>query len=219
MHAPSRHASGLTLIEMLVALCLIALTAGAVGATFAGGMRVWERLRAQEGRDQWLQIAFDQFRRDLHNVRAFHGIPFKGEYDALSFTTLVSVDVARDAGQLTDGPSGAPGEERLELEALGQRGYFLDSGRRVLCRSERAYQSLGSGRLRDRCAPMLTGVDRVRFSYYGFDASRSEYRWTEAWSSDDPPVAVKLEVGYREPSTQRPINYALIVHLPVAAVR
>ena len=61
--AADRARGGLTLVELLVTVALMALVAGACAATFAGGLRVWERLTALGARQAWVPVAFDEIRR------------------------------------------------------------------------------------------------------------------------------------------------------------
>ena len=102
---------GFTLLELLVTTSLMALVGGATVASLGGGIRVWERTVKFGSRQQSVLLAFDRLRRDLQNVRRFHLVPFKGEYDAFQ--------VAAVEGQ----------------DELGARGYFLDERRHLLCRS------------------------------------------------------------------------------------
>ena len=195
-----REGRGFTLIELLVVVSLMALITGTVGATFAGGVRVWERLQAHGTHAQWVALAFDQFRRDVRNLRQFTPIPLEGDYDTLSFPSVV--------------PFGTVGE--MDVEEIGRIGYFFDSTRQQLCRSLQPYRLLRRVRVRDACAPVLTQVERLRFSYYGVQPGDQTLGWSDAWSSKQPPMAVKLEVRYVEPANQQRRTESLVVPLSVA---
>lgn len=199
--------SGLTLVEMLVTMSLLVLIAATVSATFSGGMRVWERLRGGP-REQWTQVAFAQVRHDLQNLRRFAPIAFKGAYDEFSFPALVTA---------------APGTERRALEdaaepvpELGRAGYFFDSSRKQLCRAQHPYRLLRRARLRDACSPVIMDVERVRFSYYAQERLTKGYAWSSHWSSEEPPLAVKLEIGYRDPLTRQSVTEALVFPVPLS---
>ena len=196
--AADRARGGLTLVELLVTVALMALVAGACAATFAGGLRVWERLAALGARQAWVPVAFDEIRRDLHRVRRFKPIPFAGRYDRVSFPALVA----------------AIGADGVEADEIGQRGYFFDSARRRLCQSAQPYRRLRHDRLTDACSPVLTDVERVRMSYYGVDPDSGVNGWSGSWSGPEPPLAVKIEVT---PEARDAETQTLLVQLPAAA--
>lgn len=188
---------GFTLVELLVALCLVVLIAGTAVSTFAGGFRVWERIQTRGGQDQQISIAFQQIRRDLVNSRPFGPIGFEGSYDSLSFPGLVFSEIAGGS------------------EELGRVGYFSDSTRKALCRSIVSYRQVRRSGLRDSSDPVLTDVERVRFSYYSFNPSDGTYSWSSEWTSGPPPMAVKLEVAIEDPSSTQRKTQSLIVPIPV----
>ncbi|MBI4323251.1 MAG: hypothetical protein HY596_03135 [Candidatus Omnitrophica bacterium] len=189
----------MTLVELLVTLVLFALIAATLAATFAGGLQVWERFQTSGTREPWLQVAFDQFRRDLHGARRFQPIPFQGAYDALSFPALVST--AAETG---------------DYQELGRVGYFWDGARRRLCRSHDPYRRLAHAGLKDTCEAVISDITRLHLSYYAWDPAEETYDWSSSWSAAEPPLAVKLELSYNEPSSRRPVTQSLIVQVPLA---
>lgn len=198
-----RRLTGFTLVELLVTLSLVALVAGAVVAVMSGGLQIWERLQDQDALGQQLQIVLDSMRRELHNAQPFRPIPFEGSYDTFSFPALLEMDTA-------DG---------LHLREVGRVGFFLDEGRHRLCKSQQPYRGLRSQLLKESCRPLIEGIDRLRFSYYVLDSSTGQYDWTGSWTADQPPLAVKIEVGYRESPKDKLSTKVLIVHFPTATVR
>ena len=191
---------GLTLVELLVTLMLFALIAATLTATFAGGFKVWARFQTGGAREPWLQVAFEQFRRDLHDARRFQPISFQGAYDMVSFPALVST--ATDTG---------------DFQELGRVGYFWDGARRRLCRSHAPYRRLSHTSLKETCETVISDLNRLRLSYCTWDATEGAYRWSSSWSAKEPPLAVKLELTYDEPSTRRAVTQSLIVQVPVAS--
>ena len=190
----------MTFVELLVTLALTVLVVSTVIVTLAGGFRVWERLQGAGRQGQWMQVAVDQFHRDLHNVSRFQPIPFEGRYDACSFPTLVFTDQAN-------------GDPVVELGAVS---YFLDSATHVLCRSRIPYRRLRQAGDRPACAPVLQEVTRLRFSYYVAESEGTAHRWVEHWSSPEPPLAVKMQISYDDASTARSAVQTLVVALPLA---
>jgi len=194
---------GLTLVELLVTLALLTMVCGAVVATLAGGLRVWGRLKAHGTRDQWIQVALEQLQHDLHNLRSFEPIGFDGSYEAFAFPALVPVDV-----------EGQPSHDEL-----GRLGYFFDQIHQRFCRSQYSYRLLRAHRVKDSCDSVLTEIDRLRFRYGAIDPDTNTLAWSESWSSAEAPLAVNIEIGYRDASTQRPASQSFLVLLPVASSR
>lgn len=187
-----RH--GFTLVELLVTTSLMALVGGATVASLAGGMTVWERASAFGANDQSALIAFTRMRKDLHNARRFHPIPFDGVYDQYEFAAVDQDDPA------------AVGQEEI-----GRLGYFLDERRHLLCRSFAPYRLMKSVRLTDRCHTLLERVERIRCRYFKIDAGSGQTGWMEKWKSEDAPAAVACEATLS--STPKPTTHSLVVYL------
>jgi|GEM_PF-933648 len=200
-HGPrvtTRRLRGFTLVELLVSIALLTIVSGVVFATFSGGIRVWERIQAVGQEDQWVQIGFEQFRTDLRNAKHFGPVGFHGSYDMVSVPALVPA---------------APDSDQLEP---GELGYYYDSNRRRVCRASFPYRMLRRRRLRDECTTVLSQVERVKLSYYALNPKTGEGGWTGSWESTDPPLAVKMDIRYYDPSTRRPVDRSLVVNVPLS---
>lgn len=198
-----KHVRGFTLIELLVTISLMVLVLGTIVATFAGGSRIWERLRGRSYQEQQVQLAFEEMRRGLHNLRSFEPIPFKGEYDQLFFPALV----------LT------LSEELSTSQEVGQVGYFLDEGRGVLRKSQCSYRLLRHADVREASSSVCTNVDQLRFEYYEFDPLAERYFWSSTWSQSTPPPAVKVEITYHDEFSEDPETQYIVVHLATSSIR
>ena len=196
-----RRSRGFTMVELLVTVTLVGLVGATVVAAVSGCLRVWERVSAQGRQEEWIRLAFDQLRRDLRSARHFAPVPFDGAYDAVSFPAIVPVDV-RDGGS---------------LDVIGRTGYYFNSLRSTLCRSQQPYQLIRRVAMKDSCHPVLVGVKRVRFSFYHPATETQGGGWSGAWGSADPPLAVKVEVGYYERATGPLKTQTLLVYLPLGA--
>ncbi|MBI4313548.1 MAG: prepilin-type N-terminal cleavage/methylation domain-containing protein [Candidatus Omnitrophica bacterium] len=194
---PSR---GLTLLELLVVISLLALVMMAVIGMMMGGLRVYARSQDYSQMDQHLVLAFETMRRDLHNARRFKPVAYQGAYDQLEFPALIFVELSDES----------------RIEEMGRVGYYLDFQRKTLCRSRRPYWAARNRSLRETCDPLLTGVDRLRFEYYLPDSS-GDYEWTASLDSEEPPLAVKVEIGYTEKNSRQRQARSTVIHLPAAA--
>ena len=188
--------TGFTLLEMLMTLSLLALLAGAVVASVAGGFRVWHRAAAYGANDQASLLAFEGLRRDLHSAAPFKLLPFSGAYDELTFAAV-----------------GKDPHEPEALKELGRQGYYLDEFHDVLCRSFVPYRLAREVRLKDRCEVVLDHVQRLRFDYFGAEQLTQEAAWTQHWEAKVAPTAVKISVTLqdgKEPAT----SHSTVVFLP-----
>lgn len=192
-----RHA-GFTLVELLVTVTLVGMVGATVVAAVSGCLRVYERISAQGRQEEWIRVAFDQLRRDLRSARRFAPVPFDGAYDEVSFPAIVPVD-------LRDGRT---------IDAIGRTGYYFNSMRGTLCRSQQPHQLLRRVGMKDRCQVVLSDVKRVRFSFYQPVTETQGGGWSGAWGSADPPLAVKVEVGYHERASGPLKTQTLLVYVP-----
>ena len=190
--------SGFTLLEMLITISLMALLAGGVVATIAGGFRVWRRAAVYGISEQASLVAFERLRRDLHNTAPFALLPFSGTYDEMTFAV-----VGHDP-QVPDSP-----------EELGRQGYYLDGLHDVLCRSFTPYRLAREVRLKDRCEVVLEHVQRLRFDYFGAESGKetTEPSWSRSWDAKVPPAAVTISVTVQD-GTRPASAHSTVVFLP-----
>jgi hypothetical protein len=183
---------------MLITLSLIALLAGAVVASVAGGFRVWRRVSIYGANEHASLLAFESLRRDLHNAAPFALLPFSGAYDEMTFAV-----VGHDPRE-PDAP-----------DELGRQGYYLDEFHDILCRSFVPYRLTREVRLKDRCEVVLEHVQRLRFDYFGLEKQEetAEAAWSQGWDAKTSPMAVKISVTMQD-GTQPATSHSTVVFLP-----
>jgi len=172
---------GFTLVELLVTTSLMALVGAATVGALAGGIRVWERASELGVYRQATLVSLAQMRRDLQNARMFSPVPFDGQYDRIAFASL--------------------GRERLDDEGppeLGRLGYFLDERSQIFCRSFVPYRLMKRVRLTDQCQPVLEGVTRLRFSYFGSLEEDGAADWSNRWTASRAPLAIKVDLTVQQ---------------------
>ena len=199
---------GFTLVEALVALSLVTLVGGTAFAVFAGGLRIWERLNEQGAQEQEIQLVLEQMRRDLTNLRPFHPIGLKGAYDEVSFPSIVPVT-------FRDLESG----ENFEVQEIGRVAYFYDSYHRTLRRSETPYRLVRRYSVKEISRPVLGQVQKFRFSYYSTEPDGEGGGWAGNWEEENLPLALKMEMEYRDETTQKSKTQTLVVPLPIAQIQ
>jgi type II secretory pathway pseudopilin PulG len=200
----------LTLVEVLVATSLMAMVGGAVVSALAGGVNVWERAQAVGTTTASAAIAGEWVQRELRNARRSTLVLFDGEPGACRFAAVGlrvrEPDPSRRRASLE--PEEPP---RMEQPELGRVAYAFKAQTSQLCRSFVPYPLLGRGVAAQRCQVILEGVKRVRFQYYGKDAT-GEGRWTPRWKAPGPPEAVRVEMEMAE-SLPGQAAYSFVVYL------
>lgn len=180
---------GFTLVEVLLSASLVAFMGATVVGLIMGGLRVWQRTDTLGTRDAWVQVAFDQWRRELRSMAHFKPIAFTGAYDGCTFAST-------------------------HHDTLEATRYYFDSARRQLCRTRQPYPQWRARR-EVPCAPLLQDVQQIRFSYYAPRTETGGGTWTSAWTeADAPPQAVKLTVTYQPAGGRTPLTYESLVFLP-----
>ncbi len=200
----NRPLLGLTLVELLISLSLVAVVAMTVFGVFSGGLSIWERTQGSGVQARLVELTLEQIRRDLATARFFEPLGFEGAYDQVSFPSLVTMTYRRD-------------DSELEVDEPGRVGYWFDFGRGVLHRSEHGYRLVRRYRLRDYRRPVLVGIRRVRFSYAKLESEGKAVGWSGSWEPEDGhPAAVKIEIGYLDETTKEERSRSLLVPLPLS---
>jgi type II secretory pathway component PulJ len=193
--------AGFTLVELLVATSLMSLVGGAVIATFAGGLQVWERVQCQGTQSESVLLAFYDMKHNFIEAQQFDPISFRGRTHEYSFPALVSTET----------------ESGLSTQEIGRVGYYLDKKRGYLCRSEHPYRTLKGKRLRQTCTPIAEHVDRLQFKYYVLDATEESYSWTRSFKSEVAPLSFQVELNYHDQCTEKGTKKTLVVTRPTGA--
>lgn len=198
------HQSGFTLVEMLVTIALMSVIFGVLVSMMMGGVRVWERVKCGVQQDHDVYLAFDKIRRGLHQALPFEGSLFKGAADKLEFPTILERQ-----------------DEKTEewIREPGKVFLYFDSSRKRLCKTEQYYR--GARRRtygQDTCEPLAENIDKISFRYNAYNEKTKSSSWSGYWSDKQFPLAVKMELDYHDPCSEKKSKKEFLVSIPVGPI-
>ena len=187
--------SGLTLIELLVTTAILSVISLAIYSSLNSGIKVWQRT-TREIPYEGLDIFFNKFASDVHNVVRITGINFSGTDEMVEFATLVKSPL---------GAGSAPGRVR----------YVYDPHSHKMTRSQQDYSQVYTGEEAAKEQSLTADVTSLKFRYYIYDKETKEYLWKEEFREGEFPraVGIELESGYGEKAR----TFTKTVDIPVAS--
>ena len=198
--------AGMTLVELVVALGLLALVVGSLAAALGVSARGSVAIESKVEQGEALRVAQQTLRRYLSQARPVRTLVgqreqaiFVGEAEAVGFV-----------GVMPPWPSGG-GLYRvlLSVEDTGA-GRALTLTRQVTVGEAPSFEFGASA---DR-AVLLSGISALRWSYYGVDPSGRQGSWRPSWRGErELPRLVRLEIAFVDPTA--PAWPPLIVQLPL----
>lgn len=169
-----KGARGFTLVELLLAVAVMAVLAPAVGRALIGMVRDWRAFRADSFERQAARSALDVFERDVRRFIDAPGVGFKGDSGGVEFVAIVPLlQSARVAGLAA---------RRVRYEAA------VDGW----SRAEAAV------RPDDETPPRrlaLPGRVRFEFGAVGRDAPGT-WDWKETWTGGCPPPLIRIKLRW-----------------------
>lgn len=157
---------GFTLIELLITAAITAIVALAIGATFAGGIKIYKSIEGRGGARTDVLLSLEKMERDLRSMLALSDITFNGGSKSITFASIV---------RETDSKGN-------ENRALGSVTYYLDEKNENLIRKEENYsQALVENDAGETAQEKLISVKDVTFTYFIYDADFESYEWIDSW--------------------------------------
>ncbi len=200
-----RHArAGFTLVELLVTLSLMTVIFGVLFSMMSGGLQVWQRLQCGVRQEHEIYFALDQVRRGLHAAHPFEFILFKGSNERLEFPALI------EAGDT---------EEEDRIPEPGRVSYYFDRSRSLFCKSERLYRGLRRNTRAEVCKPLAQNVEKVKFTYTGYNSKSENLSTSGYWSDKVPPISVRIELEYHDPCSEKQSKKEFLVSIPIGPIR
>lgn len=175
--------TGFTMVELLIVSALLAVVSLAIFGVFNSGIRIRQRMH-KEITNEEVNILLSKFTRDVSNGIKFSAINFSGDNEGVRFATLLY-------------------SPQFGKRTVGQVSYICRSGALVRC--EKDFSQLYTGQ---ECSlkPALNNLESCQFKYCFYDEEKGEYFWKEASSEERMPLAVRIELGYRDEGGGRTLS-------------
>ena len=174
MRSRQTRRAGVTFVELLVAVTLLAMVGAAMAAAFGAGIRVWEAARG-EGAATPLVLGLEQMQRDVMNLTAIGGAPFEGERESMVVPVLLRT------------PEGGP-------ERPGRVRYQFNPGQRQLTRT--AWLQPGPEPAEGAAEVLISEVAETSLSFYdAAPGGKAAGTWRDQWSGrTNAPAGVRVVV-------------------------
>ena len=179
---------GFTLLEILMAVALIAVVSLAMYSNFSSGIGMMRRI-ARPISEEDLSIFFEKLTREIQNSFRYTDIPVSGEKEKLIFPTTIQTkpELGSDQG-------------------IGRVTYFYNASLRSIDRQQENLNQIFKEE-KVKTSSTLSHVSALNFQYYGYIPSESKYEWKEEWNSIKEekriPIAVKIELQYDDEGKKR----------------
>lgn len=176
MTAPCRHHrdAGFTLIELIVALAILALLASMFPGAFAVGQRAWETVRRVERLDA------DAAARAFVEQRLMEALPVRVA-DAGGVRHSGFRGEARRISFIAPSASGPAGGGLYQYVLSGER----TGDRDALVLVQRPVSAAASLAPADAPRVLREGLAGLRFRYFGRHDDDQERRWHDGWPDGD----------------------------------
>ncbi|MEK7447908.1 MAG: hypothetical protein AAB019_00325 [Planctomycetota bacterium] len=189
---------GITLLETLLAVSLIAVVGLAIFQVYAQGTQVWRRVQTTGQQKERVLIFLERFSKELKNTFRSDGIPFSGTAQSISLAGLVPELVVQ-------------GEEQDYIFKPGRLQYEFDPVQKVLKRAQITYPNLDKP-TDSFFRPELENIEEFSFSYYGPAGSGFEPELLKA--ANELPAAVGVKIKWLK-SENEVESVEKIINLPV----
>jgi general secretion pathway protein J len=179
---------GFTLIEMVIAMVLLALMLGMAWSGFSFALRAWEAGDANGHRAADLRLAESFLRREFTEIFPMRWkdpmqlkFAFEGERDRMRFVS------ARPPGITAPGMALVG----LTLESADNNGVNLVMRRAPPDDDAKDFKPLDAA----EATVLIPNLRAVEFAYFGSSSDVNEPRWQDAWSTPDRmPLMVRIRL-------------------------
>lgn len=199
---PSPRPQGFTLVELLIAITLLALLSVLLFDGLNFGTRVAGEAAARQDRTAALATAMGFLRGQLADAQPLEmgqsgggkGVAFEGEPDSVEFAALPPAYLAEGGWHTL----------RVGFERQRKGGRLVVAWR--LLESDNGKEAVS----RPRRSTLLDGVKAIEFGYFGQISAQDAPQWHDHWrDSDHLPALVRLHITFLDGSTVPDLIVAL----------
>ncbi len=168
-----RDRRGLSILELLIALALLAVISAALATTTNFGVQLFNRTEelSSDSAEIALRVRLRRWMETAVGPELIAGFPatFSGTHDGMQFLTLAPAPFAPESAALRVILTTQTDSLNLQVDEIDDNGAVLTSHSRVLA----------------------TGIRNVSFSYYSTDPDTPG--WHDTWAADTAlPVLVRI---------------------------
>ena len=176
---PRPHVSGLTLLELLIALSLYTCVLVILSGSLRGALDVWHRDEKSSVRIHELDFFLMKIGEELENAVPYSSVPFEGTREELRMTAL--------------SPSLTGKAAPFKIIRYSRGGEILYREERDLAQALQEQKAFGEGSLK----PWLEGVRQLSLEY-AYEGKEGELEWREEWQHkkdmSELPFGIKLNL-------------------------
>jgi prepilin-type N-terminal cleavage/methylation domain-containing protein len=170
------HRRGFTLVEMLVALCVLAIFSVGLASVFFSGMKLYKKVSG----DTQGTLELETFSRDLRQTWTMSAIKFSGNSSRVEFPAVLNYRVAKVI---------------YEYDPLNKQFICRWIDYRDILNHKEEYEQ-----------KVLFSAAGVEFSYFVFERDSGAYTWTDEWEKEgNIPLAVKIKAVIKDRTLERVI--------------
>lgn len=187
-----RFRTGFTLVEILIALAILAMIVASTFTIFRSSSSSWQKGEKRSERYHNARVAIGKMSAEISHAVIDEGKPgrFIGEKEDVRFISFVSA------------ASGV-----FELAEIG---YWLDKNERVLMRNEDVDPDYDFS-TQDYSDILADNISMLEFSYY------NGTRWSDTWDSNSSeknlPEAVKIKIEVEDRQNKEGETFEVITRL------
>jgi len=189
--------AGFTLLELLAAMSITAITVVTALSLFSKGIDIWENVIFRGSSEHEAALFLEEIEKDLKNCVNFSEIQFLGDAETIDFPVIIA--------KKSDTTIGAVGRVR----------YSFDKDSMAIYKRKAVYPDCGQENL-FKPYKILGSVESLNFEYAVSDA-QGALNWTGSWQDKQikpKGVRVKIKIAANEGS-EKASDFERVVYIPI----
>lgn len=192
-----RPSSGFTLLELLAAMSIIAITAVTALSLFSKGIDIWEDVTFRGSLEYEAALFLEGIEKELKNCISFSEIQFLGDTETIDFPAII----IKNSGS--------------SQEAIGRIKYSFDKDKMAVYKYKDAYPNCSQENLFNPYK-ILDLVESLSFEYAVLDGE-GKFNWASLWQDKQAiPKAVRIRIKLvTNEKSNKTCNFERVVYIPV----